>query len=110
MSAPTSVPAAAGPLADRDMEDWKTRANDVLARPSEHLNSKSPESAQPWLSSLFGCFMPIDTCLVTCCVPCVTFGKTHHRMRNGGNLGEYSPVNTSVCFPHWALAERDSCC
>ena len=102
MSAPTGTPAAAAPhqaglLQDKDADEWKNRFTDVLARPSEHLNSKSPDSAQSWMSSLFACFMPIDTCLVTCCVPCVTFGKTHHRLRKDPNLEGYSPINTSVC-------------
>lgn len=87
-----------GPIDHNDLNEWKDRFNDVLARPSEHVNSKSPESSQPWHNAFFGCFAPIDTCLITCCVPCVTFGKTHHRLRKNGNLDGYEPINTSVCI------------
>ncbi|KAL2207925.1 PLAC8 family protein [Sarocladium strictum] len=98
-----------GPINDQDVNDWKNRFNDVLARPSEHLNSRSNEGAQSWFSSFFSCFSPVDTCLITCCVPCVTFGKTHHRLRKNGNLDGYEPINTSCllfcgssCFGvHW---------
>ncbi|KAH6955773.1 PLAC8 family-domain-containing protein [Ilyonectria robusta] len=84
-----------GPIDHDDLNEWKGRFNDVLARPSEHVNSKSPESAQPWASAFFGCCNPIDTCLITWCLPCVTFGKTHHRLRKNGNLDGYEPINTS---------------
>ena len=98
MAAPAQAtgPQKPGPLSDADMDDWKTRINDVLARPSEHVNSKSPESSQPWTNAFFACFNPIDTCLMTWCIPCVTFGKTHHRLRKGGSLEGYEPINTSV--------------
>lgn len=97
MAAPQ--PTKSSPLSDNDMADWKTRFNDVLARPGEVVNSKSPEGSQPWYTSLFACFSPIDLCCMTYCLPCVTFGKTHHRLRKDGNLAGYEPINTSVCFP-----------
>jgi Cys-rich protein (TIGR01571 family) len=95
--APTAAPQAQkpGPLSDGDMDDWKVRINDVLARPGEHVNQKSPESSQPWANGFFGCFNPIETCLMTWCIPCVTFGKTHHRLRKNGDLNGYEPINTS---------------
>jgi hypothetical protein len=34
--------------------------------------------------------------LITYCVPCVTFGKTHHRTRKDANMAGYEPINTSV--------------
>jgi len=98
MSAPAQNPNQNGPLNDKDVDHWKTRINDVLARPSEHVNSKSPEDAQPWHSSFFGCFDPIDLCLMTYCLPCVTFGKTHHRIHKSGSLEGYEPINTTVRF------------
>ncbi|KAK1836780.1 DUF614 domain-containing protein [Podospora conica] len=74
MSAPTGAPAAA---------------------PSEHLSSNAPEpSSRGWMTSFFGCFSPFSTCLVTCCVPCVTYGKTRHRLRNNGDLAGYSCCNS----------------
>lgn len=94
--APAHAPAQGGPINDQDMKVWTTRANDILARPSEHLNSSSPAGAQSWAAGFFDCFNPIDTCLVTCCLPCVTFGKAQHRMHRSGELEGYEPVNTSV--------------
>lgn len=92
-------PAQKGPIDNDEVQEWIGRANDVLAQPGEVLNSKSPADAQPWYSSLFGCFTPVDLCLTTWCLPCVTFGKTHHRLRNNGNLEGYQPVNTTVSLP-----------
>ena len=94
---PTQQPAQQGPIDNDVIQEWSQRANDVLQQPGEVLNSKSPEDAQPWYASLFGCFTPIDTCLVSWCLPCVTFGKTHHRLRHNGSLEGYQPVNTTVC-------------
>jgi hypothetical protein len=85
-----------GPISESDIEDWKNRFNHVLAQPAEYLNNSSPDTAQSWHSGFFDCFNPIDTCLITWCVPCVTFGKTHHRLRKNGNLDGWEPINTSV--------------
>ncbi|KAM7203614.1 PLAC8 family domain containing protein [Naviculisporaceae sp. PSN 640] len=106
----TTAGAKPGPLDDNDVNEWKARFNDVLARPGEVVNSRSPEGSQPWYSSLFGCFNPIDLCCMTYCLPCVTFGKTHHRLRKDGNLAGYEPINTSClmfcgsgCFGLWFI-------
>ncbi len=96
MAAPAPAQNPNSPINDKDVDDWKNRFNEVLAKPGEHINSKSPEGAQEWTTPFFGCFSPIDLCLMTWCVPCVTFGKTHHRLRKQGNLEGYEPVNTSV--------------
>ena len=85
-----------GPIDNRDVEEWTTRFNEVLAKPGDVINSRSPEGSQPWYSSFFGCFSPLDLCLVTWCLPCVTFGKTHHRMQKSAALEGYEPINTSV--------------
>ncbi|KAI1817953.1 PLAC8-domain-containing protein [Poronia punctata] len=78
-----------------DVEDWKDRFNQVLAQPADYLNSSSPETARSWHNGFFDCFNPIDTCLVTWFLPCVTFGKTHHRLRKDGDLKGWEPINTS---------------
>jgi Cys-rich protein (TIGR01571 family) len=101
MSAPPAAAPAtngannSGPINDRDMEDWKNRFNDVFAKPSEHINAPEIEGSQDWQNSFFGCCNPIDTCLITYCLPCVTFGKTHHRTRKNANMEGYEPINTS---------------
>ncbi|RFU73942.1 hypothetical protein TARUN_8323 [Trichoderma arundinaceum] len=108
----SSAPANAGAINDADVNHWKDRFNDVLSRPGEHINSRSPAGAASWTTHLFDCFNPIDTCLITCCVPCVTFGKIHHRINKNGNMEGYEPVNTSCllfcgsgcCGLHWVLA------
>ncbi|KAJ3498483.1 hypothetical protein NLG97_g1089 [Lecanicillium saksenae] len=84
-----------GPINDQDTKFWTDKANDFLARPSEHINSKSPDGAQSWFAGFFDCFQPIDTCLITWCLPCITFGQVQHRMHRSGNLEGYEPVNTS---------------
>lgn len=94
----SSAPAHSSPISDADVNHWKDQFNDVLSRPGEHINSKSPAGAGQWSTSLFGCFNPIDTCIITTCIPCVTFGKTHHRVHKSGKLEGYEPVNTSVCL------------
>ncbi|KAB5582323.1 PLAC8 family-domain-containing protein [Coniochaeta sp. 2T2.1] len=102
MSAPAQpAQAHSGPISDNDVNEWKGRINEVLARPGEVVKSKSPATARPWHESFFGCFAPIDLCLMTYCCPCVTFGKTHHRLRKDPNLAGYEPINTS-CLGIWA--------
>ena len=97
---PAAAPAAQqGPLSDADVSDWMGRLNDLLARPSEHLNSRSPDGARPWYASLFGCFSPLDTCLVGYFLPCVVFGRTYHRLRKSPRLEGYEPINTTVRAP-----------
>ncbi|KAK2604073.1 hypothetical protein N8I77_007032 [Diaporthe amygdali] len=101
--------ASPGPIDNHDVEDWKQRFNTVLAKPSEHVKSASPPTAQAWRSSFFRCCSPVDLCLVTYCLPCITFGKTHHRLRKDGKMEGYEPINTSCllfcasgCFGlHW---------
>jgi len=105
--APAAAPA--GPVNDQDIELWKNKFNEVLAKPSEHINSKSPADAREWQSGFFGCCNPIDTCLITWCLPCVTFGKTFHRTHKSATMEGYEPINTtcllflaSSCFAlHW---------
>jgi len=84
-----------GPIDDKDLSGWSDRFSKFLANPSEVINSKSPEDAQPFHHSLFAFYDPIDTCLITWCLPCVTFGKTHHRLHKDANLQGYEPINTS---------------
>ncbi|KAJ9628313.1 hypothetical protein H2204_009288 [Knufia peltigerae] len=77
-----------------DVNDWVNRFNATLAD-STLVTAPSAPDARPWAESFFGCFMPIDTCLITCCVPCITFGKTHHRVRKHGDMESYNCVNAS---------------
>lgn len=92
--------AAGGAISDRDVAEWKDRFNHVLAKPSEVVHSRSPAGASAWHESFFGCFSPVDLCCITWCLPCITFGKTHHRLRRDANLEGYEPINTSVRLAH----------
>jgi Cys-rich protein (TIGR01571 family) len=114
MAAPAPAPAAggnSGPIDNNDIESWKNRFNSALGDAAGTINSKSPEHAREWSSGFFGCLSPIDACLMTYCCPCVTFGKTHHRMMKNNSMEGYEPVNTSclmflgsACFGlHWVL-------
>jgi hypothetical protein len=38
-------------------------------------------------------------CLSWWC-PCVVYGRTHHRVKNNGNMHNYSGWNLSVRFPY----------
>ncbi|EJP71041.1 Protein PLANT CADMIUM RESISTANCE 3 [Beauveria bassiana] len=84
-----------GVVNDQDVKFWTDRANDFLARPSEHIHSRSPNGAQSWFAGFFDCFNPIDTCLITWCLPCVTFGQVQHRIQRSGELEGFEPLNTS---------------
>jgi hypothetical protein len=55
--------ASAGLIDDKDVDHWKQKFTELLAKPGEHLESKSPETAREYHSGLFECFMPIDTCM-----------------------------------------------
>lgn len=77
-----------------DVNDWINRAKDFINKPAT-ITAPAPANAQPWYTDFFGCFDPIDTCLITCFCPCVTFGKTHHRLRKSPTLEGYSPINAS---------------
>lgn len=54
--------AGTGGIDAADIEDWKQRFTDVLGKPAEHINNKSPETSRDWHNGLFECFTPIDTC------------------------------------------------
>jgi hypothetical protein len=64
----TNQQASTGLIDDRDVQHWKQKLSDLLAKPSEHLESKSPETAREFHNGLFGCFMPIDTCTLASAV------------------------------------------
>jgi len=93
-----NAPAQKPVIDQDDVNDWVKRFNDALADSTVVTGAAAPD-ARPWAESFFGCFMPIDTCLITCCVPCITFGKTHHRTRKNGNMEGYNCLNTSVRLP-----------
>ncbi|EXJ62726.1 hypothetical protein A1O7_03164 [Cladophialophora yegresii CBS 114405] len=88
------APAQGGMIDQKDVQDWMKRFNEGLAD-SSIIAAPSAPDARPWHTSFFSCFAPIDTCFITCCVPCVTFGKTHHRTRKHGNMNGYSFINAS---------------
>jgi len=88
---------AAAPKSEmqQDIDGWVTRASATAKNPA---GITAPQGHGEWSSSFFGCFDPIDTCAITCCCPCITFGKTHHRLHKDANLNGYSVVNASVCL------------
>jgi len=80
-----------GTIDNNVINSWKGKVNSSLN--GEKLHSKTTGKA--WTNGLFGCFSPIDLCALTCCLPCVTFGKTHHRLEHNGDMTHYEPINTS---------------
>ncbi|KAF2663679.1 PLAC8-domain-containing protein [Microthyrium microscopicum] len=106
------APAASnGPIDNNDIDHWKNSFNRALGDASGTINSKSPEGASSWHDAFFGCFSPIDVCLMTWCCSCVTFGKVHHRLHKSETLEGYEPINTSCLMfvgsscvgLHWLL-------
>ncbi|KAK4171591.1 PLAC8 family-domain-containing protein [Triangularia setosa] len=93
----TATPStqATGPISDADVAEWKDKFNKVFAAPSEHFNSKSPATAQPWTHNFWNFVNPLETCLMTWCLPCVVFARTHHRVNKSASLRGYEPINTS---------------
>jgi hypothetical protein len=110
-----AAPAAKkGPIDPNDVQDWMNLINDLVK--SGDIAKPAPADARPWHNQIFGCFNPIDKCtlmqvqyiwplinmsvagLVAWCIPCVSFGKTHHMTRKNANLEGYSPINLSVRF------------
>ncbi|KAJ4986976.1 hypothetical protein SVAN01_07517 [Stagonosporopsis vannaccii] len=50
---------------------------------------------QDWHHSGTSCCTPFSTCCLTWWCPCVTYGRTRHRMKSNGNMKDYSCCNTS---------------
>ncbi|CAO2649166.1 Nn.00g101150.m01.CDS01 [Neocucurbitaria sp. VM-36] len=73
------------------INNWKLKLNRSLQ--DGKISSKT--AGKPWSASLWACFSPPDLCCITCCVPCVTFGKTYHRLEHNGDMTTYEPINTS---------------
>lgn len=84
-----------------DVADWINRVKGALEKP-ETITAAVP-GAKPFHNQFWNCFDPIETCAITCCFPCVTFGKTHHRLHHDANLKGYSAVN-ATCLGYWFTA------
>ena len=89
----TAMAAAPKSEMQRDMDGWVARASATAKDPS---GITAPTGTAPWSAGFFSCFAPIDLCAITCCCPCITFGKTHHRLHKDASLAGYSVVNASV--------------
>ncbi|KAJ5792829.1 uncharacterized protein N7503_008807 [Penicillium pulvis] len=53
-----------------------------------------------WNHSLFDCCSPGLLCFKTCCLPCLTYGKTQARIRDP-SLQSFSQINSSCSI--WTL-------
>lgn len=63
----------------------------------QHQHQHHQQGAkQSWLSSFWDCFSPCGLACQACWVPCVTHGKTAHRLSNHGNMDDYSCCNGNV--------------
>ena len=76
----------------KDMDGWVDKLNHAA---KDHRQITHAPGDASWSGSFFDCFSPIDSCFITCCCPCVTFGKTHHRLTHG-TIDNWSPINFSV--------------
>lgn len=43
------------------------------------------------------CCSPFSLCLETWCCKCLVYGRTHHRLRNDGDMSNFDFCNVSVC-------------
>jgi len=77
-----------------DVTHWLTRVKDALNNPAT-ITGPKPAGAKPWHHRFVSFFAPIDLCAITCCCPCITFGKTHHRLHHSSSLDGYEPINTT---------------
>ncbi|KAG9253214.1 PLAC8 family-domain-containing protein [Emericellopsis atlantica] len=63
---------------------------------SDQLEAPATQVPQPrssnWENGICSCFSQCDTCLMSCCLPCITYGKTQTRMRDP-SLRSYSALN-----------------
>jgi len=76
-----------------EINDWIARFKGALEKPEAITNPATGPNS--WSSGFFTCFEAPETCFVTWCCPCVTFSKTHHRLRKNPNLEGFSPINTT---------------
>jgi len=79
-----------------DMTEWIDRIKAAIDKP-ETVTAPSPAGATSWNFGFWDFCNPPETCMITYCCPCVTFGKTHHRLRKDPNLRDYSMANASCC-------------
>jgi hypothetical protein len=63
---------------------------------------------QEWHHSGSSCCSPFGTCMLSWCCPCITYGRTHHRVKNDGNMQGYSCCNLSVSAAHHTLSRCQS--
>ncbi|KAJ9660355.1 hypothetical protein H2201_006936 [Coniosporium apollinis] len=92
-----AAPKAANPspaVDANDINDWCNRVNNFLDGPTEAAAvANANAAAEKWHTNLFGCCTPFETCCMTSCCPCITFGKTYHRMNKDSTMKGYSPIN-----------------
>ncbi|KAL7953613.1 PLAC8 family domain-containing protein [Trichoderma compactum] len=70
--------------------------------------SKEKHSETTWANDLFDCCSPGGLCFKTTFCPCITYGKTQHRVKHG-NLDGYSCCNAS-CVIFACLANCNLTC
>lgn len=95
------------PTCESNVSETNQPVQEAAYDPSgqQMAHSGSPASASGWNASYCGFCTPCGLCLETWCCPCLTFGKTSHRMRSGGNMETYESCNASVrppLFCHFA--------
>jgi PLAC8 family len=105
MATPNDAPAPSAPAPNappmeksetqKDVDHWMGRLNHAAANSHEIT---APTGTAAWSSDFFDCLNPVDSCVLSCCCPCVMFGRVHHRMHKDRNLAGFDFVNASVRF------------
>ncbi|KAF3769742.1 hypothetical protein M406DRAFT_320048 [Cryphonectria parasitica EP155] len=109
MSSSPPLPAH-GPIDQREAQEAGPPGGGGPLQTMHHTGSAlADEDVSEWHASYCGFCSPAGLCFKTCCCPCLTFGKTHHRLKSGANMQNYERCNTSCllycgagCFGvHW---------
>ncbi|CBX98514.1 hypothetical protein IAQ61_007857 [Plenodomus lingam] len=64
--------------------------------------TQSGTEGRAWKTSLWACCTPWDLAILTMCCPCITFGKTFHRLQNDGDMSGYEQINAACLFYYFA--------
>lgn len=78
-------------------------------RPMPYESLVRPQGApREWQEGYCECCSPFSLCMESWCCPCLVYGRTHHRLRNDGDMSNFDTCNGSVCLCLPSLAHLQS--
>ncbi|KAI8935645.1 hypothetical protein NX059_007171 [Plenodomus lindquistii] len=97
----STVAKNANATVKKTINNINTKVNVAIAK----NKANSATQGKPWKTSFWACCVPWDLCFLATFCPCFVFGKTWHRVENGGDMTTYGPFNLdcslyclSTCF------------